>query len=122
MAKTAEHAKVQVEDADEESGARRVLATVGSRPEEASGGSLDDQLDRLSLQRALVDFEVANARVIDLTHRYVEATEEIKQLRHDLETLKIEHARALADIDQMRGTRAYRTAERIWALRRALNV
>ena len=32
------------------------------------------RLDALSLQQALIDFELANARVLDLTARLVEAT------------------------------------------------
>lgn len=127
MSKTAEETEVLAESMPEHGYAAATepphgeASVVGATGEETEG-RLRDDLDRLSLERALLDFDRANARVIDLTHRYVEATEEIKHLRHDLESLRIEYAKALADLDQMRGTRAFRTAERIWALRRALNV
>lgn len=127
MSKTAEETQVLPEsmsiggdaaDTNPSAGGATDVGATGN----AAEGSLQGDLDRLSLQRALLDFDLANARVIDLTHRYVEATEEIKHLRHDLEALRIEYSKALADLEQMRGTRAFRTAERIWAVRRALNV
>jgi len=103
--------------------APRASQRNGSEPARAvPHDDLERDLDRISLQRALIDFDVANARVIDLTHRYVDATEEIKRLRHDLEKLRIEHGTTLADLDRTRSTKAYKIAERIWALRRALNV
>lgn len=46
--------------------------------ERTEGASFPDELvrrlDALSLQQALIDFELANARVLDLTARLVEAT------------------------------------------------
>lgn len=54
-------------------------ATLGGDPtERTEGASFPDELvrrlDALSLQQALIDFELANARVLDLTARLVEAT------------------------------------------------
>ena len=94
----------------------------GQRNGSDERSEFERHLDGISLQRALIDFDVANARVIDLTHRYVEATEEIKRLRHDLETLRIQHGSVVAELDRTRSTKAYRIAQRIWALRRALDV
>jgi len=94
----------------------------GQRNGSDERSEFERHLDGISLQRALIDFDVANARVIDLTHRCVEAVEEIKRLRHDLETLRIQHGNVLAELDRTRSTKAYRIAQRIWALRRALDV
>jgi hypothetical protein len=44
-------------------------------------GLTADTLDRLSLEQALIDVEVANARVIDLTERLTESSAEIQRLR-----------------------------------------
>ncbi len=38
--------------------------------------------------QALRDFEVANARVVDLTRRLLEANEQIRQLEAKIESLK----------------------------------
>jgi hypothetical protein len=62
--------------------------------------SLPSRLDEISLERALLDFEVANARVIDLTKRLVEATDELVGVRHENELLRRE-------ADAARGSRAY---------------
>lgn len=43
----------------------------------ATGVELVRQIDALSLSQALVDFEMANARVLDLTARLVEANERV---------------------------------------------
>ena len=40
-----------------------------------------ERVDRLSLEQALLDFEVANARVLDLTHRLTELNQELLELR-----------------------------------------
>jgi hypothetical protein len=65
--------------------------------------SLPTRLDGISLERALLDFEVANARVIDLTKRLVEATDELVRVRHENELLRRE-------ADAARGSRAYMLA------------
>lgn len=48
-------------------------------------------MDRLSLEQALIDFEVANKRVIDLTNRLVGALEENRVLRRELEIMPVRH-------------------------------
>src|SRR5947208_12672767 len=67
------------------SGQRNGSETTRPADQHDDRSEFERHLDGISLQRALIDFDVANARVIDLTHRYVEAIEEIKRLRHDLE-------------------------------------
>lgn len=62
----------------------------------ASPTSLTEKLDRLSLVQALKDFEIANARVLDLTHRLTELNQELLELRSTHERLRIEHNQALA--------------------------
>jgi hypothetical protein len=55
-----------------------------------------DRVDALSLEQALLDFEVANARVLDLTHRLTELNRELVELRSEHERLRIAHNRSLA--------------------------
>ena len=40
-----------------------------------------------------VNFELANRRVVDLTQRLIDATEERRTVRTELELLRIEHGR-----------------------------
>jgi len=46
---------------------------------------LEREMDRLSLEQSLRDFEIANARVIDLTKRLLEANEQIWDLQRQVE-------------------------------------
>lgn len=46
-------------------------------------------LDGISLEQALIDFEVANARVIDLTARLTSLSQELLQARTELATVKL---------------------------------
>lgn len=82
--------------------------------------SLTDQMDRLSLEQALRDFEIANARVLDLTQRLITATQEINQLRHQYESLRIEHGIIAAEHNQILSSRAYQFARLVGQARRAL--
>jgi hypothetical protein len=58
--------------------------------------SVTEIVDRLSLAQALKDFEVANARVLDLTHRLTELNQQLLDLRSDHERLRIEQNQVLA--------------------------
>ena len=49
---------------------------------------LTRRLDALSLQQALIDFELANARVLDLTARVVEATNRGVRLQAEVDALQ----------------------------------
>ena len=86
------------------------------------GAGLQTRMDELSLQQALIDFEVANARVLDLTQRLVEAQATVAELRNRLETLRIEHAQLQSEHERMKASRAFKSATKIWALRNALGI
>ncbi len=77
-------------------------------------------IDRLSLIHALHDFEVANARVVDLTQRLIgtgrelaAAKEDVAALQGEYETLRIAH-------EQIQRSRAFKLATRIGAIRNLL--
>lgn len=46
-------------------------------------------LDDISLEQTLIDFEVANARVIDLTARLTALSKELLQAKTELATIKL---------------------------------
>ena len=72
--------------------------------EEVPPAALEETLDRISLRQALVDFEVANARVIDLTARLLEAQQELAQRRvhrSELEALQAEAGDLRAQLDEV---------------------
>jgi hypothetical protein len=93
-----------------------------TRAGEAARPSLSSELDTLSLQQALVDFEIANARVLDLTARLVALHEDNVRLARELEAVSSAYAADTALWERMRTSRAFKIAERIWALRGALKV
>jgi hypothetical protein len=72
----------------------------------ATGEALTRQIDALSLAQALVDFEMANARVLDLTARLVEANERVARSgRREIEATeatRAAEARATAAADAQR--------------------
>ncbi len=78
----------------------------GSRPEL----DLDQTMGRLSLEQALIDFEVANARVVDLTQRLVAAGEEIAALRREVEVLRAERRELDRQVEALGSSRALRLA------------
>lgn len=57
--------------------------TASDTPAEAAT-PIVDTIDRLSLEQALLDVEVANARVIDLTERLTASNAELRLLRQQL--------------------------------------
>lgn len=99
--------------------------STGTEPHPVQGATappadLEHELDRLSLAQALRDFDVANARVVDLTHRLIAAGDELKALRQELEGLRREHDELRTTHEQMRRSKAFKLASRIWAVRNAL--
>lgn len=80
------------------------------------------QGDNLSLQQALVDFEIANARVLDLTRRLMEAQVENSELRDELDRLRVEYQDLGQRHEAMKSSQAFRWANKIWALRNAARV
>ncbi len=99
---------------------------------------LSAQIDRLSLEQALLDVEVANARVLDLTARLVEANQRIATLSNDVDLLRQESAQVKvvaevevaavrdemlaqqAHLDAQRSSTAFRWAAKVWNLRNAI--
>jgi hypothetical protein len=85
-----------------------------------NGGILQTELDELSLAQALIDFEVANARVLDLTRRLMESQAEATELRAELDRVRSEHSEFVKVHEAMKSSQAFRTASKIWALRNAI--
>jgi hypothetical protein len=106
------------------------VTTTG--PDAASGAPTSTNLlprliDQISLEAALLDFEVANARVVDLTKRLVEATDDLIRLQNETEfrRLEAEALRREADLlrleaEAARGSRAYKLARQAHGLVRLL--
>jgi hypothetical protein len=84
--------------------------------------SLREEIDRLSLEQALRDFEVANARVIDLTQRLISANDKVVAQQQELDRLQVELTQLRSVHEAMRGSAAFRIANKIWAMRNALRV
>jgi len=83
---------------------------------------LDRELDAISLNQALVDFEVANERVIDLTRRLMESYEEVRALRARVGELEAQHVELVQRQAAMEGSAAFRLASRIWNVRNAFGI
>ena len=76
-------------------------------------------LDGISLTQALLDVEVANARVIDLTKRLTTLSQEVRRSNGLLKKAKVRNRRldrqlaeALRELDEIKGSRAFRSASR----------
>jgi hypothetical protein len=82
--------------------------------------ALREEIDRLSLAQALRDFEVANARVVDLTQRLISANDKVVDQQLQLDKLRVELAELRSVHEAMRGSAAFRIATKIWAMRNAL--
>jgi hypothetical protein len=82
--------------------------------------ALKEELDRLSLTQALVDAEMATARVIDLTERLVDARQQLVRLRTELEHLRIDYTQYRAEQERIQVSPAYRLATKLFAIRDAL--
>lgn len=61
-----------------------------------------EALDALNLEQALVDFEIANARVVDLTRRVTEMTSELLRLRSEVGDTKLQLSIARGEADALR--------------------
>ena len=90
-------------------------------PEELTPtADLGPEMDRLSLTQALHDFDVANARVVDLTQRLIGTGRELAAVREQLASLQREHEALRTTHEQMQRSRAFKMANKIWAIRNAL--
>jgi len=61
-----------------------------------------EAIDRLNLEQSLIDFEIANARVVDLTGRVTALTSEVLRLRSELSLLQIRAGQAEAEAEAAR--------------------
>ncbi len=83
----------------------------------ADAAEFGREMDRLSLMQAQHDFEVANARVVDLTQRLIGTGRELAVMRQQLTSLQREHEDLRLAHEEMQRSRAYRLAKKVWALR-----
>ena len=97
------------------------VAPVAVAPD---GDDLRRQMDELSLTQALLDFEMANARVLDLTARLVEANGRVLGLqaeadaaRRTIDEVRGSLAAKEAELAELKSSRAFKLAERIQTLR-----
>src|SRR3954447_23393413 len=67
-------------------------------------------LDEISLAQALLDVDVANARVVDLTKRLTALTKELRQSTTELQKTKLRNRKIAAELDEIKGSRAFRSA------------
>ncbi len=85
-----------------------------------ASGELEREMDRLSLEQAVRDFEIANARVIDLTQRLISANGRVVELQQDLDR----HQAALVDVttrhQAVLNSQAYRLADKLRTVRNLL--
>lgn len=86
-----------------------------------------EMLDRVNLERALVDFEIANRRVVDLTRRVTSLSAELMKVRSELSdtTLRLrqeqlETERQRTTLAEIRGSLAYRVVRNLGDGRAAL--
>lgn len=83
-----------------------------ARPEEDAQPALDAQrLEALNLEQALVDVELANARVVDLTGRVTSLSEDVLRLRAEVGNLQLLLAQERAEGDRLRAAAAQAQAE-----------
>jgi hypothetical protein len=81
---------------------------------------LHAELDRLSLSQALLDFEVANARVTDLTQRLMDAADEIVALKGELDRRNADLLEAQKAHREMVESKTWKIAKMIEGFRRLL--
>jgi hypothetical protein len=79
-----------------------------------------EELDRLNLEQALIDFEIANARVVDLTGRVTGLSSELLRLRTEVGDVRLQLAQARAEAEVLRAesaeikrSLAYRAARKL---------
>ena len=98
----------------------KASSTVDGSAAAGKASSFTATMDELSLTQALVDFDIANARVIDLTQRLIEANKLTEDLRREVDEVRTQLAELTSVHERMRGSHAYRIAAKIWALRNAI--
>lgn len=97
--------------------ATRASAPATAKADPAKATQLEREMDRLSLEQAVRDFEIANGRVVDLTQRLISANQHILELQRSLDT----SVTALVELQSRHGevvtSRAYQVAQKAGALR-----
>jgi hypothetical protein len=89
---------------------------------ETSVGADDVDLDALSLEQALIDFEIANERVRDLTYRLVATTHAMAELQERIRVSEERLSQLERERAELESTKAYKLARRVWAVREALGI
>jgi len=79
-------------------------------PESASGPVNTVDLDPTLLKQALIDFEVANARVIDLTRRLTTIHKELVTTTTQLQNAQLKNRQLRAELKALKASRAYKSA------------
>lgn len=88
--------------------------------DETATTDLTHELDRLSLTQTLLDFEVANARVTDLTQRLMDAADEIAALKGELDRRNADLLEAQKAHREMVESKTWKIAKMIEGFRRLL--
>jgi hypothetical protein len=78
---------------------------------------LAKQLDDISLEQALVDVEIATARVSDLTTRLLSARKDLIAAQEEAAYLRLEVKDLEAQLDAMYRSRSYALAQKIARVR-----
>jgi hypothetical protein len=91
-------------DPDADVAALDVAARTDGAPQQspAERGALTHEMDALSLTQALLDFEMANARVLDLTARLVEANARVIKLQTTVDETSVHRAALEAEFAAQR--------------------
>lgn len=84
------------------------MADQGSKAAEVTN-TVD--LDGISLSQALLDFEVANARVIDLTKRLTAMNKELVKTTTALQKAQLHNRHLTAELTAIKQSRAFRSAK-----------
>jgi hypothetical protein len=84
------------------------------------GSGLEREMDRLSTEQALRDFEIANARTIDLTQRLVDLSHEVTRLRAQVVDAQEQAAAARAENEAIRASMTFKLNELSVKIRRRL--
>lgn len=85
-------------------------------PESVATTDIGRAMDAVNLERALIDFEIANARVIDLTARLTEFSRDLLATRAELGIAKLRLAElepAAAELVTVKGSAAYRALRKL---------
>jgi hypothetical protein len=83
---------------------------IGAPPEHGA----DVALDRLNLEQALRDVDVANRRVIDLTHRLTGMQRELLEARAELARTRPQFGRARREVARLARSRALAPLRRLY--------